>query len=353
MAGSVLLGCACVPLALAQTVAAPQTVGTIDIAATKERIQVAGAVTLSGDSTLLGNGSTVTAGKITLPIHLTRGGTLDLCATTELHLSQSNGMDADRPLMLALDRGALETHYKIGKSSDVVLTPDLRILLSGPGTADVRIRVNAQGDTCVDNRGKDAPYVTVSEQIGAGVYRVQPNQRVLFEHGSVRDVVDNEPQPCGCPAAVSVANAGTPAKKKDSVATPGSSVAKQSPAVGGPSSTPDDTAFPLAQSEGLAPMPPVKPSPSMPGVTQAQVTTTLSYNAPIQAVPTGAPDGMATPESAATTATAPAPGFGLRVNPSPVTLAQTPEPAALVNARPPKKPGLFRKLGHLLARLFG
>lgn len=327
---------------------AQQTIGRIDIAATAERIRVAGAVTLSGDSTLLGNGATITAGKKTLPIHLTRGGELDLCTTTELHLSQQNDpANPDSPLMLALDHGAIEAHYTVGKNSDVVLTPDLRILLSGPGKADVRIRVNDAGDTCVANLGANAPYVTVSEQMGTGVYRVQPNQRVLFEHGSVRDVVDHETQPCGCPLAppVSVATKGTPAKSPKQAAKSGEAVATTP--VGGPSSTPADTAFPLAESEGLAPPPAMTKPADVPGVVQSEVTTTLSYEAPKQAVPTGAPNGMATPESAATVATEPAPGFGPTVNTGPVMMAQAAPPV-----RRPKR-GFFRSIGHFLAKIFG
>jgi len=376
-----LLSCGCPALMAQQAPAqtptqtpAQQTVGRIDIASTTEKIRVAGAVTLDGSNTLLGNGSTVTAGTNTLPIHLTRGGQLDLCATTELHLSEQNNApdpngpaadpnnpaaDPNNPLMLALDRGAIEAHYAVGKNSDVVLTPDLRILLSGPGKADVRIRVNDQGDTCVDNRGEDAPYVTVSEQMGTGVYRVQPNQHVLFEHGSVRDVVDHETQPCGCPArpaaAISVASSGKSASaeravKPDEAVAAGTAPIEAQP-VGGPSSTPADTTFPLAESEGLAPAPlPAKPV-TLPGEVQSEVTTTLSYNAPKQAVPTGAPNGMATPESAATTATAPAPGFGTTVNLSPVVIAQAPAVEVPQPAQP--KSGFFHKIGRLLARIFG
>jgi hypothetical protein len=330
------------------TPAPAQPVGYVDIASTAEKIRVAGAVTLSGTSTLLGNGSTVTAGKVTLPIHLTRGGTLDLCATTELHLSQqNNASDPNSPLMLALDRGAIEAHYTVGTNSDVVLTPDLRILLSGPGKADVRIRINEQGDTCVDNSGDAAPYVTVSEQMGTGVYRVQPNQRVLFEHGSVRDVVDKEQQPCGCPALpISIASTGTTAPTAKQAAKPGEAVAEKKV---GPSSTPADIAFPLAESEGLAPPPPVGPN-SMPGVTQSQVTTTLSYIAPKQAIPTGAPNGMATPQSAATVASGSAPGFGPSVAPTPVATA---EPAPIPNPPLQHKSGFFHKIGHFFARIFG
>lgn len=356
LALAVLCGCPGLMAQQSRPEAAQQTIGTIDIASTVEKIHVAGAVTLSGANTLLGNGSTVTAGTTTLPIHLTRGGQLDLCATTELHLSQQNSAaDPNSPLMLALDRGAIEAHYTIGKNSDVVLTPDLRILLSGPGSADVRIRVNEQGDTCVDNRGDNAPYVTVSEQMGTGVYRVQPNQRVLFEQGSVRDVVDHEPEPCGCPAvaapAISVATAEKPSSLAEQAAKPGEVVAKSAKPESAHSGS-ADTAFPLAESEGLATPPSPMKFATPPGQTQIQVTTTLSYIAPKQAVPTGAPDGMATPESAATTATAPAPGFGPTVNSSPVTIASAPD--ILSNAPPPpQKHGFFHSIGRLLARIFG
>jgi hypothetical protein len=342
----------------AATPVAAQTIGHLDPSATAEKVQVSGAVTLTGDGTSLGNGSTVTAGKVTLPIHLTRGGQLDLCATTTVHLSQQyNAADANSPLMVALDHGAIEAHYKIGKNSDVVLTPDLRILLSGPGQADVRIRLNDQGDTCVANRGDNAPYVTVSEQMGPGVYRVMPNQRVMFEQGSVRNVVDNEAQPCGCPAApvISVASAGSTAEPGKAVAKPGQAVetkpAETSENVGGPSSTPADTAFPLAESEGLAPPPAAPTKPVVPpGETHSEVTTTLSYIAPQQTVPTGTPSGMATPESAATVATAPVPGFGPSVNTGPVEVS---EARPVPQPKPQHKSGFFHKIGRFFAKIFG
>lgn len=341
-----------------RTPVAQQTIGHLDVSATTEKVQVSGAVTLTGDGTALGNGSTVTAGKVTLPIHLTRGGQLDLCATTTVHLSQQyNVSDANSPLMVALDHGAVEAHYKVGKNSDVVLTPDLRILLSGPGQADVRIRLNDRGDTCVANRGDHAPYVTVSEQMGPGVYRVMPNQRVMFEQGSVRSVVDNEAQPCGCPAAPSilVARAGSTAAPGKGVAQPGKAVAAKPVQkwenLGGPSSTPADTAFPLAESEGLAPMPAAPTKPVVPlGETHSEVTTTLSYNALKQTVPTGTPSGMATPESAATVASAPAPGFGPSVNTGPFAVAEAPP---VPQPKPQHKRGFFHKLGRLLVKIFG
>src|SRR5450631_3597096 len=177
-----------------------------------QEVKVSGAMDVHGGEMLLGNGSAVTAGDQPVKISLTRGGELRLCPTTTVHLSRDGSVEKQdsSALMMALDRGALEANYSAGKYSDVLMTPDFRILVSGPGTANLSVRVNAKGDTCVDNHGANAPYVTVSSLFDSGVYRVQPDQRVLFEHGSLHDVVDSEKEICGCPASVvSLASAGT------------------------------------------------------------------------------------------------------------------------------------------------
>jgi len=82
-------------------------------------------------------------------------------------------------------------------------------------------RLGQQGDTCVDNAGANAPYVVVSSVFDGGAYRVQPASGVMFQHGSLHEVVDQEKEPCGCPPPVA----------------------------------PQGNEFPLAQSEGLAPLP--------------------------------------------------------------------------------------------------
>src|SRR6185437_8564718 len=176
-------------------------------------VTVSGSLSVADGKVSIGNNGTIKAGDSTAMVKLARGGDLRVCASTEVHLSRDTSVQGtDSALMIAMDRGALEASYVPGKYSDVLLTPDLRILISGPGTADLKIRVNRQGDTCVDNHGANAPYVTVTSQFEGGVYRVQPNQRVMFEHGSLQQVVDNEAEPCGCPAAapppVAVASSG-------------------------------------------------------------------------------------------------------------------------------------------------
>lgn len=286
-----------------------------------EGVTVAGSLEVVNGKATIGNNGSVTADDKTAVISLARGGEVRLCASTTVHLTRDRSVvpatgEDSTALMLSLDRGALEAQYKTGSYSDVLLTPDLRILVSGPGDADLKMRVNQKGDTCIDNHGDNAPYITVTSQFEGGVYRVKPNQRVQFEHGSLEQVVDNEPEPCGCPPAAPVAVAGTNGKP-----------------VGGPSSTPADTAFPLAESEGLKPPPPPPAQPVVPaGTPHAQVEVPLVYNGTAANPPGGAP--AATP-------------------PPVVTAANTPaaeEPSAQKAAH---SGGLFHHIGHFFARLFG
>ncbi len=297
--------------AVAQQTPAPTPIAYV----ATDGVTVSGSLEVSNGKAVIGNNGAITAGEKTAAISLARGGTLRLCATTTVHLSSDRTITdvQSSALMMSLDRGALEASYATGKYSDVLMTPDLRILISGPGEADLKIRVSPKGDTCLDNHGTNAPYVTVTSLLEGGLYRVQPNQRVLFEHGDLKEVVDNEAELCGCPPAVPIA-----------VASAG---------VGGPSSTPADTAFPLAQSEGLAPSPPAATTPAVPaGQAHAQVTVPLVFN--------GNGDGNG--NSDAPPLSAPA------ATPAPV-------PAPTAAAQPPaaKPTGFFHKIGHFFSRLFG
>jgi hypothetical protein len=295
-------------------------------------VKVSGAVDIAHGEMILRNGSEITAGDQAVTISLERGGEVRLCSTSSVHLSKDISVPdpTSSALMMALDRGAMETRYTVSKYSDVLLTPDLRILVSGPGEAQLSVRVNAKGDTCVDNHGPGAPYVTVSSQLEGGAYRVLPDQRVTFQHGSLGEVVDHEPEPCGCPATpvVSVASAGST----------GGNPAKPGEPVGGPSSTPADTAFPLAESEGLAPAP--KPSPAAPKETHAQVTVPLTYNGEN---PIAAPPAAASP--AATNASTPPKESPQVASAPPSNVASAPEPT--------RQGGFFRGIGHFFSRIFG
>ena len=242
-----------------------------------EGVSLGGPMSVANGLASIGNNGAVTAGDKTVSLKLTRGGNLNVCSTTQVHLSTDTTVSGGG-LMIALNRGALEGHYIPGQFSDVILTPDLRILISGPGTADFSLRVNNQGDTCFDNHGDHAPYVLATNLFEGGAYRVQPNQRVLFEHGSLQQVVDNEPEACGCPPTpptpepTAIARVGAPGltlHTSDQTNTPRPST----------STTAAENPFPLAQSEGLRPPPSPPATPTVPpGQTHAEVTVPLVYS---------------------------------------------------------------------------
>jgi hypothetical protein len=132
--------------------------------------------------------------------------------------------------------------------------------------------------------------VLVSSVFDGGAYRVQPGQRVMFQHGSLHEVVDQEKESCGCPPA-----------------------------------QPNGNECPVAQSEGLAPMPEPAAVPPDQNSTPTVPVAPLVYK--------GA--DHAPQPAAATPPTSP-----------------TANPAA-TQPKPQKKPGFFTKLGHFFKRIFG
>jgi hypothetical protein len=94
----------------------------------------------------------------------------------------------------------------------------------------------------------------VSDPFGEASYELTAGQHVLFEHGSLREVVDHETTPCGCPDEKGISIA-------DALIAP--DVAAKHP-------------FPLAISEGLAPEAAVPQA--APGEEHVQVSETMSYN---------------------------------------------------------------------------
>lgn len=257
---------------------------------------VTGALQVTAGKAIIAASGAVTSGSTTTDVLLPRRGTLHVCASTTVKLAaDSSAPGGEAPgLMMALDHGAIEASLATGRSADILLTPDFRVLISGPGAADVKVRLGEHGDTCVDNGGSNAPYVLVTSVFDGGNYHVQPGQRVMFQHGSVHEVVDQEKEPCGCPPPP------TQAKGNE---------------------------FPLAQSEGLAPTPQPKPSPAHKESAAAQSSPPLVYNAAAHTPPEPAQAGPASPPDA-------------------------PSTSAEAAAKPPKKPGFFHRLGHFFRHIF-
>ncbi len=248
--------------------------------------KVTGALEVSqGSAIIVGSGS-ITSGAETTNVELPYRGALRVCASTTVKLASDSSVPATEVpgLMMAMDHGAIEASFATGRNSDILLTPDFRILIGGPGAVDMKVRLGDHGDTCVDNAGVNAPYVLVSSVFDSGTYRVQPGQRVMFQHGSLKEVVDQEKEPCGCPPV-----------------------------------EPKDNEFPLAVSEGLAPLPAATPSAAKNGDAQPAPVPPLVYNAAEHA-------------------------------PTPVPEVQPAPPPA---PEPKKKAGFFAGVGRFFRRLFG
>lgn len=151
----------------------------------------------NGRAYITGSG-TITAGDTTAQVTLPYRGTMHVCASSTVKLAaDSSAASGNVPgLLVALDRGAVEMSFAAStareQNADTLLTPYFRIMIGGPNAADVSVRMGDDGDTCVDNAGANAPYVVVTSVFEGGVYRVQPGQRVMFEHGSLQKVVDQE-----------------------------------------------------------------------------------------------------------------------------------------------------------------
>ena len=312
---------------VAVPVRAQQLIGYVS---TKDA-QVSGTPDVVEGKAVLTGAVAVTAKDHTAPISLGRGGTVRVCQTSVLHLTEARAApmagQLAAPLLMSLDRGAIEVQM-MATPTDALMTPDLRLAVRAEGALDLRMRVAANGDTCVENRGAGAPALMVSDVFGGGSYLVYPGQHVLFEHGSVREVVDHESSPCGCPEV-----------------NPGMSIAEALLAPGAGGSAPKPGAaqanaknpFPEAQSAGLTPeaAAPVVAAPA--AATQAQVSEGLAYSGQAGA-------------SAAGTATV-AQGAGPVATAAAVPVQEAPVAASQPAQNPHRD--VVHAIGHFFKKLFG
>lgn len=157
---------------------------------------VKGAVILAGSGTSVLSGSSIEAGAQLATLKLERGGSLLVCSGTTLSINASrNG----RALLFSLNSGNLEMNYPLGAAADTLLTPDLHLLMSGPGTVHVAVRVGANGDTCVQPLPANTTAIVVSETMSDATYQLKPDDAVVFQGGHINGALPSR-QHCGCPA---------------------------------------------------------------------------------------------------------------------------------------------------------
>lgn len=159
---------------------------------------VKGSVILAGSGTSVLSGSSIQAGAQAATLKLDRGGNVLVCEGTKLSLTASQ---TGRELLLSLNTGNLELNYPLGTEADTLLTPDLRLMLPGPGTVHIAVRVTPQGDTCVQSLPWNQSAVTISETMGDATYQVKPDEAVLFTTGRLKEASRSK-ENCGCPKSV-------------------------------------------------------------------------------------------------------------------------------------------------------
>jgi hypothetical protein len=172
---------------------AQQVVGDM----TANDASVKGSVVLAATGARLLSGSSVNAGNSAASVKLARGGELRICPHTGVAITTSQ---TGKDLQIALNTGAVETHYSIKTSADSILTPDFRILFPGPGTFHFAIAADARGNTCVRSLPGNASSLVVTEVLGDGIYQVQPTDQVYFRGGRVANADPFVPPDCGCGA---------------------------------------------------------------------------------------------------------------------------------------------------------
>ena len=165
-----------------------------------------GTAVRASSGTSLFAGSTVDAGTVPALVKLRRGGTVRVCPGSSLSVNTAQnglgaeGEDRQSGLMLSLDTGAIEADYKLAAAADTLVTPDFRILLSGPGVFHVAVSADARGNTCVRTLPGNTAALVVSELMGAGSYQVKPAESVYFAAGQVAKA-SAQTGACGCAAA--------------------------------------------------------------------------------------------------------------------------------------------------------
>ena len=326
-----------VTMLCAVTAFAQQSLGSVKT----DGAEITGKVTVSSGRAVIATSGSIAANAGTAEISLTRGGSVKVCTGSEARLSQPTFDVSHPPLLMALGHGSMEVQTRAEKN-DVILTPDLRFEVSDAAPLNLRIRLVANGDTCVDNSGKDAPILHATEAFGTGAYFIKPGQRVLFEHGGLREVVDHETSSCGCPKPDAFVLAGKGKRGDGKVPE----AARANP-------------FPEAVSQGLAAPTPPQQSATV-GEVRTQVSSTLAYNGSTNAV--SGPPGEVTNAASL----APSPNLGSAAagttpahagdsNAAGTSVAPPPAAGAHVteSAPPPAGPNPFRAIGHFFRRLFG
>lgn len=285
---------------------------------------VKGSVIMAGSGTSVLSGSSIQAGAQAATLKLDRGGSLFVCEGTKLTINSSqNG----RQLLLSLNTGNLELNYPLGTEADTLLTPDLQLLMPGPGTVHLAVRVSPDGDTCVQSLPWNGTAIVVSETMGDATYQVKPDEAVLFKGGHLNQGSPTR-QNCGCPKVVPTQVVKAPPPPVSTPATTSSNSAGAIlPQAVQPSSTQTLAAAPPPEQHLSVDAPFIfHGDEAAPDLRQNVVMLKLENTKVVNLEPT--------------------------VLPPPTNKKKAPQPQQTAQSKPPQSQGFFSKVGAFFASIF-
>jgi hypothetical protein len=142
-------------------------------------------------------GSELSAGAAPARFRLNRGGQMRLCPRSNLTVNSGSF-----GLMFTMNAGAVEVDYRVAEhGSDILLTPDFSVQLTGPGIYHFALGVDKAGKTCFKSLPGNSSQAVLSELLGTGIYRTRPSEALAFSGGKLTPAVQLSGS-CGCPPLV-------------------------------------------------------------------------------------------------------------------------------------------------------
>ena len=287
-------------------------------------VRAAGPLAVASDTGRVG--TSFHAGADTAVLSLSSGGEVHVCPGTLVTITPS----ANRHnLLLGLSTGAMEAHLELDTSTDLVMTPDFRIALEGPGEFHFAFSTDQRGDTCVRALAGNTGAVSATELLGDGTYRVKATDQLVFRGGRVDRVDMNVPLECGCPP---------PLQNIDRA----NNVPAQVPTTGHEQPDPADTRT-VAEASPATAAQMGTPAGNSPNQMHVQVSAPLVFRATgpppapvedVEAAPAEQPNAQTKSAATAGASAAAAKGSGLTVE-----------------LEPPKR-NIFRRIGGWFAKVF-